>query len=147
MRHITLTYAFLMAFCPTVAHAQGQVTTLARGVPAPFSGTLMDADAVARIIADKEFAEKRCELDKALASAIQKAKLDLDLGNMKIERDILQEKYKTITALKDVELTKAYSAVESANKSASYKWLYFVGGVIAGAALTVGVTYSVVHAR
>jgi hypothetical protein len=134
------------SFVPSLAFCQGRVITLEKNMPAPFGGTLMDADAVARILADKEYALKQCELDKTLAIAIQKVKLDLDLGSMRVERDILQKKFDTIMSLKDAELTRAYSTIETVTKSNRWYWAYFVGGVLVGSALTVGVAYSVSHA-
>jgi hypothetical protein len=136
----------LALLTPIKTLAQGQTTTLTKGQPAPFLGTLLDAEAVANILAQKEFALKTCELDKQLSEAKLTAKSNLDLSNIKLERDILQKKFDIITSLKDAELTRAYSTIETVTKSNRWYWAYFVGGVLAGSALTVGVAYSISHA-
>ena len=139
----------LLLSLPSFALAQetGQVATVVKGAPAPFSGTLFDPTAVASILAAREIAKKQCELDSALVSAKQQAKCDLESANLKLERDILSKKYDTVVALKDKELDRVYEAVAKSEKSNSYKWLWFVGGVVVGGGIAVGLAFGLNGSR
>jgi hypothetical protein len=136
----------LMLF-PSLAFAQvATVTTLKKGDIAPFDGSLLNPQAVAQILADKEYAKKQCDLDSAFALAKLQMRFDKESAELRLTNEILSKKYDTVVALKDAELSRVYDTVIKAEKSSSYKWLYFIGGAALGVGLSIGTAYAVSHA-
>lgn len=140
-------FSFICFSSPSFAQSTGQATTLKKGQPAPFDGTLLDPVAVATIIADKETAKKQCELDSSLSLSKQQAKCSLDSANLKLERDILAKKYETVVGLKDKELNRLYDTLAKNEKSNSWKYVWFAVGIVAGAGTTIGIAYALNGAR
>jgi hypothetical protein len=137
----------VLMFLPSLAFAQvAQVTTVVQGAPAPFTGTLMNPQAVAQILADKEYAKKQCDLDSAFALAKLQMRFDKESAELRLTNEILSKKYDTVVALKNAELNRVYDTVIKAEKSSSYKWLYFIGGAALGVGLSIGTAYAISHA-
>lgn len=104
----------LLAFIFVIsnAFAEPKSTTIEAGRPAPYAGTLLNAEAVASILAESEAADARCKTKLEETSAIQDAKYKhqiytITLKSQDCERrlDELNEEYKTLS-LKYNRLTK-----------------------------------------
>ena len=70
MKILPFLLSFLLLFQPAL-YAAGKSTTLKKGQKAPFPGTLLDAEAVAKILADKkselDYSQALIELAEASA--------------------------------------------------------------------------------
>ncbi len=136
-----------LSILPSLALAQvAQVTTIKKGEIALFDGTLMNPQAVAQILADKEMSKKQCELDTALAVGKLQMRFDKETAELKLTNEILSRKYDEVVKIKDAELTRVYDTIAKAEKSSSYKWLYFVGGAVLGVGMSVGTAFAISHA-
>ena len=78
------------SFAQTITSTTGQFTFLKKGDDAPFSGALFDPVATARILAEKEMAEKKCQAkltyEKDLSNAQCQRKVDLLESELEIEK-------------------------------------------------------------
>lgn len=139
-------------FLPVISYAEitetteGKATPIEKNTPAPYTGVLLDPTAVAKILSDKEYQKKKCELDQQYSLDKAKAKCDLDANTCKIERDICQKKYDEINKLKDEEIKRLQNLVVKDN-SDSMKVLIFVGGVLLGMAATIGIGFAVAQIK
>ena len=83
---ITVITLFVYMFCslPAVAYAgepEQKIMTIRKGQPAPYSGTLFNTAAAARLQVDLQFTEASCniETDRQLGLLRSKLQLDIDL--------------------------------------------------------------------
>jgi hypothetical protein len=130
-----------MVFLPIV-FAEEKIISIKKGDSAPFDGSLLSPDSVARILAEKEYQDKKCLLDKEFALARQQAKCDLDVNRCKVERDICNEKYNSMMKIRDEEIKRLQDLVIKTDKS-NYNTLYFLGGIALGMAAVIGISYAV----
>ena len=149
MKYVIFVLCSLVAF-PVFAQedlGSGKATTLKKDQPAPYDGTLLDPVAVATILAAREYAQKQCDLDKSLSLAKQQAKYELDVNSLKIERDTIKEKYQIVMEIKNQEINRLTDVLSKNDKANNWKYVWFIGGVILGAATTIGISYAIIGAR
>lgn len=133
-----------------VSHAQDATldprsVIIKKGDPAPYDGLLLNKDAQIKILTEKQFAVKECEMKSSYELVKQKAVSDLEIGKLKLDVDFSNKKFEQIMSIKDEELKRVNALALENAKSDKYKWLYLFGGVVVGAALTVGISYAVNH--
>jgi len=116
----------------------GQISPMKKGQKAPFNGVLLDAEAVARLMVDQKEAENKCKIETDKQVETAKAKLELDLANMRASRDALKKELEVRVDLKNehIEFLEKQS-IKNAKKVNNGKW-WLVGGIAVGIALTVG---------
>lgn len=115
----------------------GRISPMEQGEKAPFDGVLLDAPAAAKLIVDQEEAEAKCqiEIDKEVEKV--RAKLTLDLENMKAAKEAAERERDMRLALKEDHINFLEKEVENnARKAKNAKW-WLIGGVAAGIALSV----------
>ena len=125
---------------------ESKSVSIEKNQPAPFSGLLLNSVAIAKILTEKEYLQKKCILEKEYENNKIKSKCELDGGNIKIELDILKKKYDVVNQIKNDEINKLYGTISKFEQSDNYKWIWFVGGVFLGVSATVGTAYAVSHA-
>ena len=119
----------------SVAIADPEVVTITEGDPAPFTGTLMNPEAVARVLVDSDMSLEQCRIESQRDLALQEARLDLRYRNKEAEF--------AACTLRSVELDSLrVQHIEFLEKQVvAPKWqpiLYFVGGVVTGAMTIYG---------
>tara|TARA_R110000824_G_scaffold324037_1_gene511004 strand:+ start:342 stop:788 length:447 start_codon:yes stop_codon:yes gene_type:complete len=128
---------------PSVALAEEEapkIHNIKKGELAPFDGVLLNPVAAAKILADKSYYDKECDLRIKHEVDKESAKLNTILKNKKIACESLENRYAAIIKIKDEEI-KRLSSVVLDNKDYSTLWL--AGGVLAGIGLTLAVMYAV----
>lgn len=121
-----------------ICFADPQFVVLQEGEAAPFSGRLLNDEAIAKIGVEDAFKVEQCNLQINYALEKQKLELELKFEKEKIaletDKKILQEKVKlrdeTIKQLQD--LRKPWPPV-----------FYASGGFFVGAATTIAILYAV----
>ena len=92
------------SFAQTATSTIGKFTNLNKGDAAPFEGTLFDAFALAKILADKQQAGRECDLrityEKKMGSALCKRNTDLLSSEIQIEK----KKYNLIVSAQQQEI-------------------------------------------
>ena len=112
------------------------------GNKAPFTGTLFDPTATAKIMADHKFLKKEYELKLGFELQKQQKQFDLDLSQIKITLDTEREGFQKTIEVKNKEIEQLNKIIEKKPGSNALVW-GIVGGFVAGVATTVGITYAV----
>ena len=126
---------------PFSAHADEEtITTVEVGDPAPFTGTLLNPAAAARILAESETAELRCV-----------ARIDKETGLVNAERqreiDVLTARLDTCNFLSNSRLEILKNQNEflldemKRYKKPNEVW-WFAGGTVVGTAVTVALVFA-----
>ena len=120
------------------ASADPEFTKLKKGEPAPWDGRLFNDEAVAKFIIEDKFKIEQCEISTSYELQKQSARLSLehqkDLVNLETQVKILEEK---------VNLREERIKGLEKLKKPPNGFLWATAGFIAGAGITVGITYSV----
>lgn len=123
---------------PAVAYAdepEQKITTLRKGQPAPFSGTLFNTAAAARLQVDLQFTEESCKLETQRELGLIKSKLQLDIDLLKAQLSNQQQLHQDVLLIKNdqIKFLEGYSLEAKWYESNEF-WL--VTGLVAGIAVT-----------
>ena len=131
-------FMFLLLACPVAHGAEPTFTTLKEGETAPFNGRLFNDEAVAKMIVDKRFEGKQCELrvdyELSLLKSQEKYKYDLLYGKCEADDMRLNE----LINIKDDENEHLRKQLKPPN----HAW-WLAGGFVAGAATSIGIMFAV----
>lgn len=137
---ISIFTLFVYVFCamPAVAYAdepEQKITTLRKGQPAPFSGTLFNTAAAARLQVDLQFTEESCKLETQRELGLLKSKLQLDIDLLKAQLSSQQQLHQDVLLIKNdqIKFLEGYSLEAKWYESNEF-WL--VTGLVAGIAVT-----------
>ena len=137
---ISIFTLFVYIFCamPAVAYAdepEQKITTLRKGQPAPFSGTLFNTAAAARLQVDLQFTEESCKLETQRELGLLKSKLQLDIDLLKAQLSSQQQLHQDVLLIKNdpIKFLEGYSLEAKWYESNEF-WL--VTGLVAGIAVT-----------
>ena len=126
----------LMLTMSAGATEPAKFTVLEYKAPAPFAGILFDDKAMAKIMADFDMYKYSCDIKTEYQLKIQKEEYEYKLENLKIEHRALTDEYDLFIMQKDKEIGFLTNTLKKT--SPRYKWLYFTGGILVGAAGTYG---------
>ena len=136
-----LAFLLLISFTTVSIAAEPEVVKLNKGDKVPFQAWCFSLPATAKLVADKEGEQERCQLKISEALERQKADFDLELGSLTADLQYHKDvSSKTITALQleNQELEKI-----ALDKPNSYWYLFATGGAIMGILTTVLVVHAV----
>ena len=129
-------FMFLLLACPVAHGAEPTFTTLKKGEEAPFDGRLFNDEAVAKMIVDKRFEGKQCELrvdyELSLLKSQEKYKYDLLYGKCEADDMRLNE----LINIKDDENKHLRKQLQPPK---NVWWL--AGGFITGTATAIGIMH------
>tara|TARA_B100000686_G_scaffold328736_1_gene389098 strand:+ start:658 stop:1077 length:420 start_codon:yes stop_codon:yes gene_type:complete len=130
---------FLLMLFPFQAMAElPQIAPLNEGDPAPYSGVLYNATAVAETIAQREALIAQHKLNLEILEERLKAECTLQLDNLIADLDLCNQRYNSMVEIKDEQIKNLQDmALEKPNSS----W-WFIGGIGTGVLLTIGVVYA-----
>lgn len=143
----------LLAFMPTVVMAgesdpdnsitsNGRVTVIGQGEKTPYGGLLFDLKASVKLKLDKEFALKKYQLELDLQKKLITSEFKLKLDLLQAKHDGLKDKHTALLKIKDEEINRLQELVKKSPNDYTQWW--FVGGIIAGCLLSIGVYYAAV---
>ena len=139
---ILSSFIFISAtsFAQTTTSTTGQFTFIKKGVSAPFDGTLFDPVATAKILAEKEMAEKDCLLkskyDKDLLTATCIRETDLLSSALEIEK----KKNNLIVSAQQEEIETLRKLAKGSDNT-----LWVTIGFVAGAATSIAIFFAAVE--
>ena len=106
----TITIVSILFFVTGISRAQtntsttGKFTNLLKGDVVPYDGTLFDPVAIAKILADKKFSKKSCDIRIEYEKAITQVKCDKDTALLGSELAIENKKYNSIVDAQQEEI-------------------------------------------
>ncbi len=132
--------SFQLLFIPVAAHAEEIITNINEGTPAPFSGTLFNPEASARVIIQLEHANETCDLRISEAQ-------DILTARHTFEMEVLQSSLTSCNDLCTARLDIRNNHIDFLNEELTRKKpanqvLYFVLGSVLGVGLTLGASYT-----
>ena len=131
-------FIFLLMLCSIANGAEPTFTKLKKGEVAPFDGRLFNDEAVAKMIVDKRFENKECQLrvdyEVDLSQAQEKYKYDLLYAKCEADDMRLSE----LINIKDEENKYLRDQI----KPSKTGW-WLAAGFITGSATSIGIMYIV----
>ena len=128
---------------PLLSELSGRVTSLNKGEHAPYAGILLDAEATAKILAERKFFGLQFELKLDLELKKLTTSHELKLGLLQARFDNLSSQHTQILKIKNDEITRLQEIVKERPNSNSEWWL--AGGVVIGILVSIGVFYAAVE--
>ena len=122
--------------------ADGQFTFLQQGREAPFTGTLFDPLATAKIMANRKFLKEEYDLKLGFELQKQQKQFDLDLAQLNITLDTERESFQKTLEVKNKEIEQLNRIIAKKPGTNALLW-GVIGGFAVGVATTVGITYAV----
>lgn len=132
---------FLLFSFPTFANDL-VVEGIQKGQKAPYNGIIMDSESAAKVIAEREYEIKKCEIKIEHEKKKKDSLCDLKTGILDAKLNSEIEKNKQIRQIKDEEIKRLTKVLEET--SADYSEWWFVGGFVAGILTSIGVFYAAV---
>ena len=122
-----------------------RVEPLHEGEVAPFTGVLMDSNTAAKIVAEKEFEESKCNLLIEGERKKQDSKCNLEkLTSEAILKNELENK-KVLVDLQEGEIVRLNELLKKDPPIAGPLW--YLAGAVTGIALSVAIFYAAVQIR
>lgn len=128
---------------PILSELSGRVTSLNKKQHAPYAGILLDAEATAKILAERKFLGLQYDLKLDLEIKKLTTQYDLKLGLLQSRFDSLKTQHEQILEIKNDEISRLQELVQDRPNSNSEWWL--AGGVVIGILVSVGVFYAAVE--
>ena len=135
-----LIFLILISFTST-ALASPKVNQFKEGDAIPYNGWCFNDVAMAKIIADKELENARCELRLNKQADTLNAKFKFELNVLQIRLDTLQDEYTSMNQIKSAEIAQLESA--ALDRPNDYWYLFTAGGFAIGATVILGIWFVV----
>lgn len=136
-----LVYLTLTSFVISTPVYADNVVRVNEGSPSPFTGWCLTDPAMAKIIADKESEDSRCQLKIDKEIELLQAQHTFEIDRLNIRLNTLQTEHDQILGIKDEEIKKLETA--ALKRPNDYWYLFLSGGVVIGVLSTVGIIYAV----
>jgi hypothetical protein len=133
---------FVLLSCKNAIASDGKFTFIQQGNQAPFTGTLFDPTATAKMLANRKFLQEEYELKLGFELQKQQKQFDLDLSQIQITLDTEREGFQKTIEVKNKEIEQLNRIIAKKPGTNALVW-GIVGGFVAGVATTVGITYAV----
>ena len=132
----------LLVFCDNSQASDGKFTFVQQGSQAPFTGTLFDPTATAKIMANRKFLKEEYELKLGFELQKQQKQFDLDLSQLNITLDTERESFQKTLEVKNKEIEQLNRIIAKKPGTNALLW-GIIGGFAVGVGTTVGITYAV----
>jgi hypothetical protein len=122
--------------------SDGQFTFVQEGNEVPFTGTLFDPAATAKILSDYEFVKEDYELEMAYRLAVQKEEYDFEVDQLNITIRFQKERYEASLAIYDAQVDELRKII--AKKPSKVATGFIVAGsFVIGVLTSVAIVYAV----
>ena len=122
--------------------SDGKFAFVQENQQAPFTGTLFDPEATARLLANHKFLKEEYDLKLGFELDKQRAQYDLKIDQLKITIDTERERFETTLDLKNTEIEQLNKIIAKKPGKNALLW-GIIGGFVLGVGTTVGITYAV----
>tara|TARA_B100000963_G_scaffold361116_1_gene394934 strand:+ start:6064 stop:6498 length:435 start_codon:yes stop_codon:yes gene_type:complete len=135
-------FVFMLVCCQKAEASEGKFTFIQQGTQAPFTGTLFDPAATAKIMANRKFLKEEYELKLAFELQKRQKQFDLDILQLQITLDTQREGFQKTLEVKNKEIEQLNRIIAKKPGTNTLVW-GIIGGFAVGVATTVGITYAV----
>jgi len=122
--------------------SDAQFTFVQEGNEVPFTGTLFDPEATAKILTDYEFLKEDYDLELAYHLAIQKEEYDFEVSQLTITIRFQTEHYKASLAIYDAQVDELRKIIAKKPSKISTGFIV-AGGFVIGVLTSVAIVYAV----
>ncbi len=154
-KFLAILLSFTLIFIPCVVTAgqtdpddslniNGRLMHIGKGEKTPFAGILFDIPAATKLKLDKQFMLLKFKLEFDFLKKKLTAEHSLVLSKLQIKHDTLQQRTNSLLKIKTEEINRLQSLIKKDTRSYSQWW--FVGGIVIGCLLSIGVYYAAVQA-
>ena len=133
---------FILICCENAEASDGKFTFIQQGRQAPFTGTLFDPTATAKIMANRKFLKEEYELKLGFELQKRQKQFDLDLTQLNITLNTEREGFQKTLEVKNKEIEQLNRIIAKKPGTNALMW-GVIGGFAVGVATTVGITYAV----
>ena len=137
-----LAFLLQIVLAPSIALADEQVATVVEGAPAPFTGTLFNTEATARMLAELELTEETCNLRITRAVGLKQAEMQLSLDQLQIRFDTSAQLSAQRLLIRDQQIDFLQEQFQPPTWY-EHPALWVAVGLIIGTGTTIGITYAV----
>ena len=130
---------FLTLISFTSVYAAPNVQRVFKGSVVEHTGWCLSDSAMAKIVADKEQEEARCQLKVGEQKEKLEAKYNLEISNLELRIESLQSELDATVKVKDEQIQKLEKI--ALDKPNNYWYLFTAGGFVMGVGVTVGIVY------
>lgn len=135
-------FLFLLLAATPASANDGTFTFIQQGNAAPFSGTLFDPPATARLLANHKFLKEEYQLKLGFELQKQQKKFDLELEQVNITLTTEREGFQQTLEVKNKEIEQLNKIIKKKPGTNALIW-GIAGGFAVGVLATVGITYAV----
>jgi hypothetical protein len=135
-------FLFLLLAATHASANDGSFTFIQEGNVAPFSGTLFDPTATARLLANHKFLKEEYQLKLGFELQKQQKKFDLELEQVNITLTTEREGFQQTLEVKNKEIEQLNKIIKKKPGTNALIW-GIAGGFAVGVLATVGITYAV----
>ena len=148
---LSVLLAILIILVPFHAHAgqqdqddslnvNGNLLYIGKGEKTPYAGILFDIPAATKLKIDKQFMVLKFKLEMDFLRKKLTAEHSLVLSKLQLKYDTLQSRSDSLLKIKTEEINRLQTLIKKDTRSYSHWW--FVGGIIAGCLLSIGIYYA-----
>ena len=119
--------------------ANGKITGIMEGRPAPYSGVLLDNIAAAKIFIDRKYLEEEWNLRLQYELEKERARLNVIVESQKVSLESLQDRHTLLMRIKDDEIQRLSNVAVSKE---DYSTWWAAGGMVIGISLTLAVVFA-----
>tara|TARA_Y100000593_G_scaffold4019_1_gene7955 strand:- start:97544 stop:97981 length:438 start_codon:yes stop_codon:yes gene_type:complete len=138
-----ITFITIFLFTTTSFATESKIEVINKGTPAPYTGVLIDSKTGAKILAEKEFAKERCQVEVEHEKQKAESKCELEKTREVSDKEFELAKTKVLLEASEKENERLTKVVEETSEDYSAFW--FVGGTLSGILLSVGIFYASVQ--
>jgi len=138
-----ITFITIFLFTATSFATEAKIEVINKGTPAPYTGVLIDSKTGAKILAEKEFAEERCQVEVEHEKQKAESKCELEKTREVSDKEFELAKTKVLLESSEKENERLTKIVDESSEDYSSFW--FVGGTLSGILLSVGIFYASVQ--
>tara|TARA_R110000751_G_scaffold289408_2_gene395655 strand:+ start:135 stop:566 length:432 start_codon:yes stop_codon:yes gene_type:complete len=132
----------LFGFFNVSAASDGQFSFIQKGNEAPFTGTLFDPEATARLLTNNKFLKEDYDLRLGFELKKQENKFKFDIEQINITLRTERESFEATLKIKNTEIIQLNKIIAKKPGSNALLW-GIIGGFAVGVLSTVGITYAV----
>jgi len=122
----------------SIATAEPLMSFLKQGDPAPFDGRILNDEAIATILAEKEFSVEQCEIQQSLDYSLKLTEKQLKIDYLEAEKATLINRQESLLKIRDEEI----KVLRYQSKPQRAMWAFF-GGFAIGTSASLATYYAV----